>query len=47
MRKKRILFLSGLVLTAFLAAALLCSCSGSQHLCPAYGNQYKVEPLPY
>ncbi|MCM1041835.1 MAG: hypothetical protein NC396_05345 [Bacteroides sp.] len=46
MRKKRILFLLGFVLTAFLAAAL-CSCSGSQHLCPAYGNHYKVEPLPY
>lgn len=46
MRKKRIFFW-GVAVTALLAVVLLCSCSDSKHLCPAYGNHYKVEPLPY
>lgn len=46
MRKKRIFFLSGLVF-ALLLAVSLCSCSNTRNLCPAYGNHYKVEPLPY
>ena len=47
MRKKRIFFWGSVAITALLAVALLCSCSDSKHICPAYGNHYKVEPLPY
>lgn len=47
MRKKRNLYFWGGILAMILLSGLLCSCSNTRHICPAYDNHYKVEPLPY
>lgn len=46
MRKKRILS-SAMLIAALLAVALLCSCSSTHYVCPAYGNGYHREVMPY